>query len=71
VKLFHAICPVHSFKPADWVGWTIVGTESVAAPAGVHAHVAEHRIDRAYPQRVASKGATWDVHHLTRPRGEG
>lgn len=69
MKQFHAIVPVSAYRPADWEGWTIASTERVQPRAGVLAHVPDQGIkSRLFPSREPSKGAGWDVHHLTKPR---
>lgn len=70
-RQMHAICPVRVFDAAAWKGWLIKSTEKVNAPAGVGAHVADHRTLRAFPARGVSAGEGWDVHHLVKPMDDG
>jgi hypothetical protein len=65
-RRYHAICPVQHFDASKWAGWSIVSKELLTHSAGVGAHVAEGRIDRAYPTRGTSTGVAREVYHLTR-----
>jgi hypothetical protein len=70
--MMHAICPVQSYRAADWAGWTIVSTERVQPRAGVLAHSADAGVrNRLFPSQEPSKGQGWDVHHLVKPRNGG